>query len=61
MYSQLTLTVTEETNFLSDFNALFQTSHLKTAPSSSLVGTTRRVAVVGWSREPPFFKEASSG
>lgn len=60
-YSQFTLSDTVETSFLSSGRALFHTSHLKTAPSSSLVGAIERVAVVAWSLDPPFFRAATSG
>lgn len=60
-YLQFTLKVTEDMSFLSSGKALFHTSHLKTASSSSLVGVIVSVAVVAWSLAPPFFKAASKG
>lgn len=60
-YLQLTATDTIEINFFFSVNALFQTSQRNLASSSSFDGTKDSVAVVGCSREPPFFRAASKG
>jgi hypothetical protein len=57
----LTPSDTDEISFFFSGRARFHTSHRNTAWSSSFEGTMERVAVVGWSREPPFFSAASRG